>query len=81
MCIVETHVLFTKNEKRINSNHFHAFSNILMKLEKDTERKYSSNVNNNNNNKMEIQIYKMVYARLELKGFYSGATHILDIFK
>ena len=43
---------------------------------------YASNVNNNNNNnKMEIQIYKMVYGGLELKGFYSGTSNILDIFK
>ena len=49
---------------------------------------YASNVNNNNNsnnnennNKMEIQIYKRVYAGSNLKGFYSGDSNILDIFK
>ena len=46
---------------------------------------YASNVNNNNsndnNNKMEIQIYKRVYASSNLKGFCRGASNILDIFK
>ena len=34
--IVETYVFLTKNEKWINSNYFHKFSNILMKLERNT---------------------------------------------
>ena len=34
--IVETHVFLTKNEKWINSNYFLKFSNILMKLERNT---------------------------------------------
>ena len=63
---VETHVLLTKNEKWISSNFFHKFSNILMKLKRNAERKYSMQIykvnNNKNNNKMEIQIYKRVYA-------------------
>ena len=46
---------------------------------------YASNVNNNNsndnNNKMEIQIYKRVYASSNLKGFCRGASNIWDIFK
>ena len=41
---VETHVLLTKNEQWINGNHFDKFSNTLMKLEKNTERKYSMQV-------------------------------------
>ena len=32
---VETHDLLTKIEQWINSNHFHMFSNILMKLERN----------------------------------------------
>ena len=38
---VETYALLTKNEQWINSNHFHKCSNIIMKLERNTERKYS----------------------------------------
>ena len=41
----------------------------------------NNNNNNENNNKMEIQIYKRVYAGSNLKGFYSGDSNILDIFK
>ena len=41
---VETQVLLTKNEKWINSNHFHKFSNFIMKLKRNTERKYSMQV-------------------------------------
>ena len=41
---VERHVLLTKNEWCINSNYFHKFLNILMKLERNTETKYSMQV-------------------------------------
>ena len=61
---VETRVLLTKNEW-INSNHFHKFSNNLMKLETNTEKKYSMQVmstTTTTTTKMEIQIYKRVYA-------------------
>ena len=38
---VETQILLTK---WINTNHCHKFSNILMKLEGNTEKKYSMQV-------------------------------------
>ena len=63
---------------------FHKFSNILMKLERNTERKYSMQVMSTTI--ITIRKWKFRFARgfmvaLELKVFYSGVSNILDIFK
>ena len=75
---VETDVLLTKNEYWINSNHFHKLSNILMKLERITERKYSMPATTT---KRKFRFTRGFMLVLELKGFYSGAKKIMDIFK
>ena len=66
-----------------NSNHFHNFSNILMKLERNTERKYSMQVMSTTTTtiKWKFRFTRRFMLVLELKGFYSGASNILDIFK
>ena len=61
-------------------------SNILMKLEKNTERKYSMQVMSTTTTTTTTTKWKFRFTRgfmlvLELKGFYSGAKKILDIFK
>ena len=81
---VETHVLLTKNELWINSSHFH---NILMKLERNTEIIYSMEVMSTTATatttatKWQFRFTRGFMLVLKLKGFYSGASNILDIFK
>ena len=75
---VETHVLLTKNELWINSSHFH---NILMKLERNTEIIYSMEVMSTTATKWQLRFTRGFMLVLKLKGFYSGASNILDIFK
>ena len=75
---VETHVLLTKNEQWINSSHFH---NILMKLERNTEIIYSMEVMSTTATKWQLRFTRGFMLVLKLKGFYSGASNILDIFK
>ena len=67
------------------SNHFYMFSNILMKLERNTERKYSRQVMSAATTATTTK-WKFRFARgfmlvLELKGFYNGAKNILGTFK
>ena len=59
-----------------------------MKVERNTERKYSMQVMSSTTTKTTTTTtkWKFRFTRefmlvLELKGFYSGASHILDIFK
>ena len=78
---VETHVLLTKNESWINSSHFHI---ILMKLERNTEIIYSMEVMSTTATtatKWQFRFTRGFMLVLKLKGFYSGASNILDIFK
>ena len=67
----------------INSSHFHMLSNILMKLERNTERKYSIQVmsTTTTTTKQKFRFTREFMLVLELKGFYSGASNMLDIFK
>ena len=80
---VETHVLLIKNESWINSSHFHKFSNIIMKLERNIERKYSMQVMSTitATAKWLLRFTRGFMLVLKLKGFYSRASNILDIFK
>ena len=81
---VETHVLLTKNESWINSSHFH---NILMKLERNDEIIYSMEVMSTTATtattaaKWQFRFTRGFMLFLKLKGFYSGASNVLDIFK
>ena len=58
-----------------------------MKLERNTERKYSMQVmstattTTTTTTKWKFRFARWFLLVLELKGFYSGASHILDIFK
>ena len=59
-----------------------------MKVERNTERKYSMQVMSSTTTKTTTTTtkWKFRFTRefmlvLELKGFYSGASNILDIFK
>ena len=56
-----------------------------MKLERNTERKYSMQVMSTTTatttTKWKFRFTRWFLLVLELKGFYSGASHILDIFK
>ena len=63
--------------------HFHKFSNILMKLERNTERKFSMQVMSTTvrTTKPKFRFTRGFMLVLEIKGFYSGAKRILDIFK
>ena len=59
-------------------------SNILMKLERNTERKCSMQVmstRTTTTTKWKFRFTKGFMLVLELKGFYSGTSNILDIFK
>ena len=64
-------------------------SNILMKLEKNTERKYSMQVMSTTTTiattttitKQKFRSTREFMLVLELKVFYNGASNILDIFK
>ena len=64
-------------------------SNILMKLEKNTERKYSMQVmsttttiaTTTTTTKQKFRSTREFMLVLELKVFYNGASNILDIFK
>ena len=63
----------------------HKFSNNLKKLERNTERKYSMQVMSETTTTITTK-WKFRFTRgfmlvLELKGFYSGASNILDNFK
>ena len=63
----------------------HKFSNNLKKLERNTERKYSMQVMSKTTTTITTK-WKFRFTRgfmlvLELKGFYSGASNILDNFK
>ena len=63
----------------------HKLSNNLRKLERNTERKYSMQVKSKTTTTITTK-WKFRFTRgfmlvLELKGFYSGASNILDIFK
>ena len=55
-------------------------SNVLMKLERNTERKCSLQVMLTTT-KRKFRFTGEFMLALQLKGFYSGASHILDIFK
>ena len=53
-----------------------------MKLERNTERKYSMQVmSTTTTTKWKFRFTRGFMLVLELKGFYSGAKKILDIFK
>ena len=54
-----------------------------MKLERNTERKYSMQVMSTTatTTKWKFRFTRGFMLVLELKGFYSGASNILDIFK
>ena len=54
-----------------------------MKLERNTERKYSMQVmsTTTTTTKWKFRFTRGFMLVLELKGFYSGAKKILDIFK
>ena len=54
-----------------------------MKLERNTERKYSMQVMSTTatTTKWKFRFTRGFMLVLELKGFYSGAKKILDIFK
>ena len=57
-----------------------------MKLERSTERKYSMQVMLTTTKATTTTKWRLGFTRgfmlvLELKGFYSGASNILDIFK
>ena len=65
-------------------------SNILMKSEKNTGRKYSMQVmsttttiatTTTTTTKQKFRSTREFMLVLELKGFYNGASNILDIFK
>ena len=63
----------------------HKFSNNLKKLERNTKRKYSMQVMSKTTTTITTK-WKFRFTRgfmlvLELKGFYSGASNILDNFK
>ena len=64
---------------------FHEFLNTLMKLGRNTERKYSMQVMSITTatitTKWKFRFTRGFMLVLELKGFYSGASNILDIFK
>ena len=63
---------------------FHKFSNILMKLERNTERKYYMQIMSATTTittKWKLRFTRRFMLVLELKGFYNGASNILDIFK
>ena len=58
---------------------FHKFSNILMKLERNTERKHSVQVMSTTTTATITTKWKFRFTRgfllvLELKGFYSAAS-------
>ena len=55
-------------------------SNVLMKLQRNTERKYSMQVVLTTT-KRKFRFTGELMLALELKGFYSGASRILNIFK
>ena len=57
------------------------FLNILMKLEKNAERKYSMQVMSLTTTKWKFRFTRVFMLVLELKIFYSGASNISDIFK
>ena len=78
---VETHVI---NQKWVmdNSNDFHKFSNILMKPERNIEWKYSMQVmSTTTTTNWKFRFTRGFMLVLELKGFFSAASNILDIFK
>ena len=64
-------------------------SNISMKLERNTGRKYSMQVMSTTKTvttttattKRKFKFTREFMLVLELKGFYSGSSNILDIFK
>ena len=61
-------------------------SNILMKLERNTERKYSMQVMSTTTTTTTTTKRKFRFTRgfmlfIVLEGFYSRASNILDIFK
>ena len=64
---------------------FHNISDISMKLKRNTERKYSmqviSTTTTTTTAKRKFRFTRGFMLVLELKGFYSGAKKILDIFK
>ena len=66
---------------------FHNISNISMKLKRNTERKYSMQVISTTTTttttkaKRKFRFTRGFMLVLELKGFYSVAKKILDIFK
>ena len=66
---------------------FHNISDISMKLKRNTERKYSMQVISTTTTtttttaKRKFRFTRGFMLVLELKGFYSGASNILDIFK
>ena len=67
-------MLLKKNEYWINSNHFHKFSNILVKLERINERKYymqqvMSTTTTTTATKRKFRFTRRFMLALELKGF------------
>ena len=70
-------MLLKKNEYWINSNHFHKFSNILVKLERINERKYymqqimstTTTTTTTTATKRKFRFTRRFMLALELKGF------------
>ena len=69
-------MLLKKNEYWINSNHFHKFSNILVKLERINERKYNmqqvmstTTTTTTTTTKSKFRFTRRFMLALELKGF------------